>query len=188
MNKNSTRHLVDPQLLPLLDAWPTVELSSDMLPTLRDMPPRLAVNPADLGRTDMGLRRIPGPKDAPDVEVRIYRPHGVSDVLPTVLHIHGGGFVMGRAAMMEAAHRPLVADLRCCVVSVEHRLAPETPFPGAVEDCYAALRYIYNNAGDLRIDTARLGEASRADFGSVGRLVCHFAYPTLKICPREARS
>ncbi len=157
MNKISTRHLVDPQLLPLLETWPTVELARDMLPTLRDMPPRIAVNPADIARADMEIRKIPGPKDAPDVEVRIYRPHGVGDVLPAVLHIHGGGYVMGRAAMMEAAHRPLVADLRCCVVSVEYRLAPETPYPGAVEDCYAALRYMCNNAGDLRIDTARLG-------------------------------
>jgi len=157
MNNTSTRHLVDPQLLPLLDAWPTAQLSSDMLPALRDMPPRIAVNPADMDRADMEIRKIPGPKDAPDVEVRIYRPHGVSEVLPAVLHIHGGGYVMGRAAMMEAAHRPMVADLRCCVVSVEYRLAPETPFPGPVEDCYAALRHICSNAGDLRIDTARLG-------------------------------
>jgi len=157
MNNTSTRHLVDPQLLPLLDAWPTAQLSKDILPALRDMPPRIAVNPADMDRADLEIRKIPGPKDAPDVEVRIYRPRGVSDVLPAVLHIHGGGYVMGRAAMMEAAHRPMVADLRCCLVSVEYRLAPETPFPGAVEDCYAALRYVCNNAGDLRIDIAHLG-------------------------------
>jgi triacylglycerol lipase len=81
----------------------------------------------------------------------------VSDVLPGVLHIHGGGYVMGRAAMMEAAHRPLVADLRCCVVSVEYRLAPETPYPGSVEDCYAALRYVCGNGRDLGIDASRLG-------------------------------
>jgi triacylglycerol lipase len=128
-----------------------------MLPTLRNAPPRIAVNPADIARADMEIRTIPGPKDAPDVEVRIYRPHGVSDVLPGVLHIHGGGYVMGRAAMMEAAHRPLVADLRCCVVSVEYRLAPETPYPGSVEDCYAALRYVCGNGRDLGIDASRLG-------------------------------
>ena len=157
MNEINTRALVDPQLLSLLDTWPTVELSPEMLPTLRDAPPRIAVNPADVARADMEIRTIPGPKDAPDVEVRIYRPHGVSDVLPGVLHIHGGGYVMGRAAMMEAAHRPLVADLRCCVVSVEYRLAPETPYPGSVEDCYAALRYVCGNDRDLGIDTGRLG-------------------------------
>jgi len=157
MKNNNTRHLVDPQLLSLLESWPTMELSASMLPVLRAMPPRIAVRPADLERADLEARRIPGPKDAADLEVRIYRPHGVSDVLPTALHIHGGGFVMGKSAMMEAAHRPLVADLRCCVVSVEYRLAPETPFPGAVEDCYAALRWIHGNARDLRIDTARLG-------------------------------
>jgi acetyl esterase/lipase len=105
MNKINTRHLVDPQLLPLLDAWPTTELSAGMLPALRDMPPRLAVRPADIDRADMEIRKIPGPKDAPDIEVRIYRPRGVSGVLPAALHIHGGGFVMGRAEMMEAGHR-----------------------------------------------------------------------------------
>lgn len=157
MNEINTRALVDPQLLSLLDTWPTVELSPEMLPILRDAPPRIAVNPADIARADMEIRTIPGPKGAPDVEVRIYRPHGVSDVLPGVLHIHGGGYVMGRAAMMEAAHRPLVADLRCCVVSVEYRLAPETPYPGSVEDCYAALRYVCGDGRDLGIDTGRLG-------------------------------
>jgi triacylglycerol lipase len=157
MNEINTRALVDSQLLSLLDTWPTVELSAEMLPTLRNAPPRIAVNPADIARADMEIRTIPGPKDAPDVEVRIYRPHGVSDVLPGVLHIHGGGYVMGRAAMMEAAHRPLVADLRCCVVSVEYRLAPETPYPGSVEDCYAALRYVCGNGRDLGIDASRLG-------------------------------
>jgi triacylglycerol lipase len=157
MNEINTRALVDSQLLSLLDTWPTVELSAEMLPTLRNAPPRIAVNPADIARADMEIRTIPGPKDAPDVEVRIYRPHGVSDVLPGVLHIHGGGYVMGRAAMMEAAHRPLVADLRCCVVSVEYRLAPETPYPGSVEDCYAALRYVCGNGHDLGIDASRLG-------------------------------
>ena len=157
MNEINTRALVDSQLLSLLDTWPTVELSAEMLPTLRNAPPRIEVNPADIARADMEIRTIPGPKDAPDVEVRIYRPHGVSDVLPGVLHIHGGGYVMGRAAMMEAAHRPLVADLRCCVVSVEYRLAPETPYPGSVEDCYAALRYVCGDGRDLGIDTGRLG-------------------------------
>jgi hypothetical protein len=73
MKNINTRHLVDPQLLPLLDAWPTAELSTDMLPTLRIMPPRLAVDPADIERADLEVRRIPGPKDASDVEVRVYR-------------------------------------------------------------------------------------------------------------------
>jgi len=155
MNKINTRHLVDPQLFALLDSWPTMVLSLDVLPALRAMPPRLAVNPADVGRADMELKRIPGPKDAPDLEVRIYRPHGVSDVLPAILHVHGGGYVMGNTASMEAVHRPVAADLRCCIVSVEYRLAPETPFPGAVEDCYAALRWINGNARDLRINADR---------------------------------
>jgi triacylglycerol lipase len=73
------------------------------------------------------------------------------------LHIHGGGYVFGAPNMLDAAHRDLVHDLGCAVFSVDYRLAPETVFPGAVEDCYAALRWITEHAAELRIDPKRIG-------------------------------
>ncbi len=157
MSKVSSRHLVDPQLLPLLDAFPTLELSEAVLPAMRSRPPWFGVDPADVERTDLTVRDIPGPEGAPEVKVLFYRPRGVEGILPCILHIHGGGFVGGDAVGMEGGHRPLVGDLGCCLLSVNYRLAPETRFPGAVEDCYAALAWLVANAGDLGVDPARIG-------------------------------
>ena len=153
----SSRHLVDPQLLKLLDGVPAGDITAQMLPLLRLAPARFEVNARDIERTDMTVRRVPGPAGAPEVSVNIYRPKGTAGFLPCIFHIHGGGYVMGSAGSMEAGHRPMAADLACCIVSVDYRLAPETRFPGAIEDCYAALSWVVTNAATLGIDTARIG-------------------------------
>lgn len=154
----SSRHLVDPQLAPLLELVPPLQLSSEALGALRARPsmsPPAA--PADVARTDHETRMIPARGDAPPVEVLLYRPRNVARMLPCILHIHGGGYVVGDARANEAAHRRLSAALGCVIVSVNYRLAPETMFPGAVEDCYAALAWIIDQAQSLDIDAARVG-------------------------------
>ncbi len=155
--KVSSRHLVDPQLLALADSVPAVELGAAILPAMRGAATRFAVQPDDIARSEMTVRPAPGPRGEPDVMVTIYRPKGVQAALPCVLHMHSGGYVMGSVASQEALHRPLAADLGCCLISVDYRLAPETRFPGAVEDCYAALAWIVANASELLIDPARIG-------------------------------
>lgn len=152
-----SRHLVDPQLLPLLETLPPFELSEAVLPMMRTRPSRFQPRPQDVARTTLERRRIPGPAGAPEAEVLIHRPKAAAGRLPAILHIHGGGYVAGAAADNEALHRPLAADLRCVIVSVDYRLAPETPFPGPVEDCYAALAWICRNAAELGVDPGRLG-------------------------------
>ena len=153
----STRHLVDPELLPVLDASPPFEWSEALLPTVRAQSRRPPVMPEDVARTEMTVRQVPGPSGAPDVGVVIYRPADAEGPLPCVLHVHGGGYIAGAAAAGEANHRPLAADLSCCVISVDYRLAPETRFPGAVEDCYAALSWLMSSAAELGVDPARIG-------------------------------
>lgn len=154
----SSRHLVDPQLTKLLETVsPAVDITAQMLPLLRGMPARFEVDKRDIERTEISVRRVPGPAGAPEVSVNIYRPKDAAGLLPCIFHIHGGGYVMGSAGSMEAAHRPMAADLNCCLVSVDYRLAPETRFPGAIEDCYAALGWVFANAGELQVDTKRIG-------------------------------
>jgi acetyl esterase/lipase len=84
-----------------------------------------------------------------------------------VLHIHGGGYVLGSARSSDATNRALVAELNCAVFSVEYRLAPETPYPGPLEDCYAALAWLHAHAGDLRINTTRIGVAGESAGGGL---------------------
>jgi triacylglycerol lipase len=168
MSQVSTRHLVDPQLLALLDSMPAMELSEAMLPIMRSAPVRFEARPEDVERSERTTRKIPGLNGAPPVEVTIYRPKGVDTALPCILHIHGGGYVMGAVRSQEAAHRPLAADLGCCIISVDYRLAPETRFPGAIEDCYAALGWMVANAAELKIDPARIGVMGESAGGGLG--------------------
>lgn len=99
---------------------------------------------------------VPGP--AGDIPVRVYRPGG-NVALPGILYLHGGGWVLGSID----THDSITADLSdrtgAVVVSVDYRLAPENPFPAAVDDGYAALCHVAANAGSLGIDPDRIAVA-----------------------------
>ena len=77
---------------------------------------------------------------------------------PCIFHMHGGGFVVGSAAMMDPSHRALALELDCSHrLEVDYRLAPETLYPGAIEDCYAALAWLFKEAPRLGVDSSRIG-------------------------------
>jgi acetyl esterase/lipase len=73
------------------------------------------------------------------------------------LHIHGGGFILGSVEMSDKGLRQLVKESGVQIFSVEYRLAPENPHPAPVEDCFAALRWIYGHANEFCIDKTRIG-------------------------------
>ncbi len=101
-------------------------------------------------------RRVPGPKGAPEVLVRVYTPEKAGANRPALLWLHGGGYVLGTATMDDYRMRSLVHHLGCIIVSVDYRLAPENPFPAPVEDCYAALKWLAANASALGVDPKRI--------------------------------
>jgi acetyl esterase/lipase len=154
----TTRHLVDPELLAALEAMPSRAITADNLAEVRAMRAELlaAMPPPTVTDVDVSERRIPGPPGAPDVRVLVYTPHHAPGALAGFLHIHGGGYIMGQPEMTDARNRLLAREIGCVVVSVDYRLAPETAFPGAVEDCYAALRWLHAQATDLGVDPGRI--------------------------------
>jgi triacylglycerol lipase len=154
----ASRHLVDPELLPLLDMLEALIPSPIDAANLAEQRARSLPlpEPGDDGVL-IETRMVPGPAGAPDVGLRIYRPSGASGALPVIYHIHGGGYVLGSAETSEPICRPLVAELGCALVSVDYRLAPETPHPGPVEDCYAGLAWLFDNAVAEGFDPARIG-------------------------------
>jgi triacylglycerol lipase len=153
----SSRHLVDPELLAVIDRWPTVRFTRETLPALRE---NLAATYDS--RKEDGLpisverRLVATAAGSPDVSLILYRPQPVPENLPALFYIHGGGYVSGSAAMMAAQHRSLAADLKCLVVAVDYRLAPETSHPGPLEDCYSGLRWLWSSAHKLGIDATRI--------------------------------
>jgi acetyl esterase/lipase len=99
----------------------------------------------------------PGGPGDPDVPVRLHRERGITAPRPALISIHGGGYVIGSHLADDGRFDRWSPRLRCVGVSVGYRLAPETPYPGPLEDCYAALRWAYENARDLGIDPGRIG-------------------------------
>ena len=72
-------------------------------------------------------------------------------------------------------HRSLVTQLGCALISIDYRLAPETVFPGAIEDCYAALAWVFRHADALGIDAARIGVTGESAGGAPPRWRCWHA-------------
>jgi len=100
--------------------------------------------------------QAPGPAGAPPVAVRVYQPAERVGQLPALLWIHGGGYVVGSVEGNEHYVKQLVKSVGCLAVSVEYRLAPENPFPSALEDCYDALKWLAAQAAALGVDPRRL--------------------------------
>lgn len=151
---------VDPELLPALQGFLAAlggGLNLSDIPTLRGLmgagaPTGLPV----LEGVAVEEQRVPRPEGEDPVRVRIYRPAAQSGVLPALLWIHGGGYVLGNVEQDDLFAKNVVTTVDCVVVSVDYRLAPEHPFPAPLEDCYAALRWLARNAGELRVDPARI--------------------------------
>jgi acetyl esterase len=115
-------------------------------------------------------RSIPGP--AGEIPVRIYWPIA-GEKQPILLYLHGGGFRVGDLDTHDGICRGLADLAGLLVVSVDYRLAPEHPFPAAVEDCYAALVWVSEHAGEIGGDPDRLavgGDSSGGNLSAVTAL------------------
>ena len=121
-----------------------------------------------IGRTED--RMIPGP--AGDIPVRIYTPIAAGGTaLPCLIFYHGGGFVIGNLDSHDALCRALANEAGVKVIAVDYRLAPEAKFPAAVEDAFAALKWIEANAMDLDIDANRLAVGGDSAGGNLAAVV-----------------
>lgn len=100
-------------------------------------------------------RQVTSP-DGHSVDVCVYEPESRTGTTGALLWAHDGGHVAGSPEFEHGVCGQLAADLGILVVSVEYRLAPEHPFPADLDDCYAALRWLQDQASSLRIDPARI--------------------------------
>ena len=151
----------DPELASFARAfradWPSV--TPAMIPLLRQ--PAALYRPSDEelargGAFTVETVSVPGPVDAPAVELLVCRPTGVADPTAVLYHLHGGGLFAGEARFDIVTFLALADDLPLTVIGVEYRLAPETRHPGPVEDCYAGLAWVVEHAADLNIDPGRV--------------------------------
>jgi acetyl esterase len=132
-------------------------------------------------RTDVHVsgRLIPGPDGAPEIPVRVYRQYGSGlgsgpdghTSLPAIVFFHGGGWVCGDLETHDATCRMLAAVSHCLVVAVDYRLAPEHPYPAAVEDALAAYRWVHQNHLELGISPGQVGVMGDSAGGNLAAVV-----------------
>jgi triacylglycerol lipase len=154
MDKN-----VDPALWPLIEAFPPIDVSAQTLPGFRSAMVELSVRPDPSTHADVHIEEVQVPgggRAAAAIRCLLLKP---AQAAPrgALLHIHGGGFVMGSPEMDLARNIELVRATGCAILSVDYRLAPEYPHPAALEDCHAALAWLAKQAAAMRISTDRIG-------------------------------
>ncbi len=99
---------------------------------------------------------VPGTEGAPKVLVRVYTPDNRPAVLPGMVWIHGGGYIVGSIDQDDLRMQHVARTVGCVVASVEYRLAPEHPYPAPLDDCYAGLAWFHRNAHKLGVDPKRI--------------------------------
>jgi acetyl esterase/lipase len=165
---------IDPTLKMLLDAFPTTFNAADGVEVARSRLRALKVPPELLPELRIEERTIDY-GGLTDIPVRIYWPPAVDESLPVVVFYHGGGFCLGDLETHDPVARSHALGAEAIVVSVDYRLAPEHPFPAGVNDCWAALRWVAENAGELGGDPNRIAVAGDSAGGNLAAVMAHLA-------------
>jgi len=162
-NTHGNRYLIDPELKESLDlllstypgglnAPETIEERRDLISTYLAQFPRNEF----VSRTDL---KIKSQASGVDIPIRLYRPLNQSTssrVDCAVIMIHGGGMVMGSIETDDANAAYLSLALDCLVVSIDYRLAPEHPYPAALDDCADVSAWVFDNTSDLKISPDKI--------------------------------
>jgi acetyl esterase/lipase len=150
-----------PELREIMEGFPVVDLQNINMPEGFE-PPNIEKSPF----VNTSTRKIKGPES--ELKVKIYEPVNRTEAqLPALLWIHGGGYVLGDPDLDDSLCEQFVIEAKCVTVSVDYRLAPKYRYPAAIEDCYAALKWIVEKAVDLNIDTSRVAVAGASAGGGL---------------------
>lgn len=154
-----------PELRAILNNAPRFDLSKDLDKMRSFQPPKLE-GASKVSEVNITTRHFQGSES--ELRVKIYEPKDrATTVLPAVYWIHGGGYVLGSPDGDDGFCEYMVNEVHCVVVSIDYRLAPEHPYPAAIEDCYAGLKWTAEHADELQIDPARLAIAGASAGGGL---------------------
>jgi acetyl esterase/lipase len=160
---------IDPELLAAYKNEPPLDLARNGLENFREFFSNLVGSPnlpSDPAVTVYDLM-IPGPNSGERLRLRIYKPIKLEKNSPGIYWIHGGGFLFGEPEQDEAQSLRWAKEVGAVVVAVDYRLAPEHPYPAALDDCYAGLVWFAREAKSLGVDKNRLAVAGASAGGGL---------------------
>jgi len=105
-----------------------------------------------------------------DTPIRIYHPED-KGLHPVFIWIHGGGFVLGNVKVYDAICRTITNNVHCTVISLDYGLAPEHKFPKPVEECYQVIKWIYENAKELKIVPEKIAIGGDSAGGTLSAVI-----------------
>lgn len=168
----SSHHLIDPELLPLLELMPTRSFGMEHIPQLREMSEgRFAF----LDAPPLAPQKVTIAGPGGDLDLYLYDPHPRRTGRGALLHVHGGGMIMGSARTIQHGPSAIAAATGTLVASVEYRLAPEHPFPAPQEDCLAALHWLAGAAEEWAFDPAKMAVIGESAGGGLAAAVALMA-------------
>ncbi|MEM9938953.1 MAG: alpha/beta hydrolase [Pseudomonadota bacterium] len=174
----STRHLMDPAVIGAIETIPDLDLSPEALPLIRQvMSDTFELADAEAAGVEREEIEVLGlSADQPPIRCLVYTPAGGNVTGAAYLHVHGGGYVIGAPEMSDASNVHLCAALGITIVSPDYRLAPEHPVPQPLEDCYAVLAWMHQNAGSMGLDPARIAVGGESAGGGLAAALVLDAY------------
>jgi len=139
----------------------------------RETRPASTPTPPEIG----AVRNITADGPGGPIPLRVYRPAGATagTPLPALVYFHGGGWVIGDLDTHDVQCRQLTAEAGITVVAVDYRLAPEHKFPAAVDDAWAATRWVAEHGSELGVDARRLAVAGDSAGGNLAAVVALLA-------------
>lgn len=158
---------LNPQIAAMLEfmaQMPPVDYATITAPALRE-----ATKPIQMGPPPAvaEVRDLAIPLPGRTIAARFYMPEEAGDNPPLVVYYHGGGWVIGSLETHDATARALARASKAAILSIDYRLAPETAFPGPLDDCYEALVWAAAEAGTLGVDGTRIAVAGDSAGGNL---------------------
>ena len=166
-------------------AEPILELhTQQFIDSLADAPPIYMLSPADARSVLVQAQSIPVGKPSAQIEdialpvgptgsvpIRIVRPTATAEALPVVMYFHGGGWILGDRDTHDRLIREIAVGAKAAVVFVDYARAPEARYPIAIEQAYAATRYVADNGASLQVDPLRLAVTGDSVGGNMAAAV-----------------
>ena len=174
--------VIHPELRPIFQSFPRIPFNRWNVRLFQWLT-RLMPRPKIHGDIQIEQVAVQSSNANHSIRLRIYKPVAITSPSPVLFWIHGGGFIIGSVQMDDAYLILLAQELGIRIVSVDYRLAPDHPFPTPLDDCYCALKWTHDHAGQLGIDPGLIAVGGASAGGGLAATLVQFAHDRGEVHP-----